>query len=141
MTFEALLRFVAKQQDLVGEVHTCYEAGAFGYYLHRKLEALGVSNLVVQAQDWDERGKGVKTDRIGALAQCQPLNRYVRGNRKAFSVVRVPTEDTRSASEPPAASAGNWCGNVSVSRPWVAAHWRCTGSTPPGSGRRARHGR
>jgi hypothetical protein len=42
MTFEALLRFVAKQQDLAGEVHTCYEAGAFGYYLHRKLEALGV---------------------------------------------------------------------------------------------------
>ena len=43
MTFDALLRFVAKQQDLAGEVHTCYEAGAFGYYLHRKLEALGLS--------------------------------------------------------------------------------------------------
>jgi hypothetical protein len=38
MTFEALLRFVAKQQDLASEVHTCHEAGAFGYYLHRKLE-------------------------------------------------------------------------------------------------------
>ena len=59
MTFEALLRFVAKQQALAGEVHTCYEAGAFGYHLHRKLEALGV-NLVVQPQDWDERGKGGK---------------------------------------------------------------------------------
>ena len=67
MTFETLLRFVARQPDLAGEVHTCNEAGAFGYYLHRKLEALGVSNLVVQPQDWDERGKGVKTDRIDAL--------------------------------------------------------------------------
>ena len=83
MTFEGLLRFVAKQQELAGEVHTCYEAGAFGYYLHRKLEALGVSNLVVQPQDWDERGKGVKTDTIDALALCQRLDRYVRGNRKA----------------------------------------------------------
>ena len=91
MTFEGLLRFVAKQQELAGEVHTCYEAGAFGYYLHRKLEALGVSNLVVQPQDWDERGKGVKTDTIDALALCQRLDRYVRGNRKAFSVVRVTT--------------------------------------------------
>ena len=43
MTFEALLRFVAKQQELAGEVHTCYEAGAFGYALHRKLEMLGVT--------------------------------------------------------------------------------------------------
>ena len=25
MTFDALLRFVAKQQDLADEVHTCYE--------------------------------------------------------------------------------------------------------------------
>jgi hypothetical protein len=39
-------------------------AGAFGYHLHRQLVALGVRNLVGQPQDWNERGKGVKTDRI-----------------------------------------------------------------------------
>ena len=93
MDLDDLLHFVAKQQRLAGEVHTCYEAGAFGYYLHRKLVAMGVHNLVVQPQDWDERGKGVKTDRIDALALCQRLDRYVRGNRKAFSVVRVPSEE------------------------------------------------
>jgi transposase len=92
-TFEGLLRFVVKQQALAPEVHTCYEAGAFGYHLHRKLVALGVRNLVVQPQDWDERGKGVKNDRLDALALCQRLDRYVRGNRKAFSVVRVPSEE------------------------------------------------
>ena len=32
-------------------------------------------------------------DRIDALALCQRLDRYVRGNRKAFSVVRVPSEE------------------------------------------------
>ena len=67
--------------------------GTFGYYLHRKLESMGVNNLVVQPQDWDERGKGVKTDRIDALALCQRLDRYVRGNRKAFSVLRVLSEE------------------------------------------------
>lgn len=93
MDLDGLLHFVAKQQRLAREVHTCYEAGAFGYHLHRKLVAMGVRNLVVQPQDWDERGKGVKTDRIDALALCQRLDRYVRGNRKAFSVVRVPSEE------------------------------------------------
>jgi transposase len=99
MTFDGLLRFVVKQQGLARGVHTCYEAGAFGYYLHRKLEALGVHNLVVQPQDWDERGKGVKTDRIDALAQCPRWDRYVRGNRKAFSVVRVPSEEEERERE------------------------------------------
>jgi hypothetical protein len=36
---------------------TCYEAGAFGFHLHRKFEQLGIKNYVVQPQDWDERGK------------------------------------------------------------------------------------
>ena len=93
MTFEGLLRFVAKQQRLAGKVYTCYEAGAFGYHLHRRLTDMNVTNYVVQPQDWDERGKGVKTDRIDALALCQRLDRFTRGNRKAFSIVRVPTED------------------------------------------------
>ncbi len=35
---------------------TCYEAGAFGVHLHRRLEELGIKNYVVQPQDWDERG-------------------------------------------------------------------------------------
>ena len=36
MDLDDLLHFVAKQQRLAGEIHTCYEAGAFGYYLHRR---------------------------------------------------------------------------------------------------------
>jgi len=64
MTFDALLHFVAEQQRIAREVFTCYEAGAFGFHLHRKLTEMGVTNYVVQLQDWDERGKGVKTDRI-----------------------------------------------------------------------------
>ena len=36
MTFDGLLSFVAKQQRLGAKVYTCYEAGAFGYHLHRR---------------------------------------------------------------------------------------------------------
>jgi transposase len=93
MELDGLLHFVARQKRLAREVFTCYEAGAFGYHLHRLLEAAGVTNYVVQPQDWDERGKGVKNDRLDALALCQRLDRYVRGNRKAFSVVRVPSPE------------------------------------------------
>lgn len=66
-------------------------AHAKWYYVARQLD--GATPQPAQPQDWDERGKGVKTDRIDALALCQRLDRYVRGNRKAFSVVRVPSEE------------------------------------------------
>jgi hypothetical protein len=42
-----------------------------------------VTNDVVQPQDWDNRGKGVNTDRIDALALCQRFDRCTRGNLKA----------------------------------------------------------
>jgi transposase len=92
MDLDGLLHFVARQRRLAREVYTCYEARAFGYYLHRLLTEKGVTNYVVQPQDWDEQGKGVKNDRLDATALCLRLDRYVRGNHKAFSVVRVPTE-------------------------------------------------
>jgi hypothetical protein len=47
---------------LADRVFTCYEAGTFGYSLHRKLEKLGVTNYVVRPRDWEEDGKKVKTD-------------------------------------------------------------------------------
>jgi transposase len=93
MTYDELLLFVVKQQKLTNTVVTCYEAGAFGFHLYRRFEELGIKNYVVQPQDWDERGKGVKNDRLDAAALCQRLDRYERGNRKAFSVVRIPTVD------------------------------------------------
>jgi transposase len=81
MTFEGLLHFVARQQRLAREVFTCYEAGAFGCHLHRRLTEMGVTNHVVQPQDWDEQGKGVKNDRLDALALCQWLDRFPGSGR------------------------------------------------------------
>ena len=82
----------AKQLTLAEKVFTCYEAGPFGYTLHRRLMKMGVTNYVIRPRDWDEYGKKVKTDKRDALAMAQCLDRYVGGNREAFCVVRVPTE-------------------------------------------------
>jgi transposase len=82
----------ARQLTLAEKVFTCYEAGPFGYTLHRQLTKLGLTNYVIRPRDWDEYGKKVKTDKRDALAMAQCLDRYVGGNREAFCVVRVPTE-------------------------------------------------
>jgi transposase len=86
------LEWVKKQRRLAKKVSSCYEAGPFGYGLHRKLAALGVTNYVVRPRDWDEYGKKVKTDKRDAKQLVLNLDRYVAGNDEAFCVVRVPTE-------------------------------------------------
>src|SRR5262245_3963230 len=93
--------WVAKQLTLAEKVFTCYEAGPFGYSLHRKLQTMGVTNYVVRPRDWDEYGKKVKTDKRDAQQLALALDRYVGGNRDAFCVVRVPSpeqEQRRSIS-------------------------------------------
>ena len=96
-TPEAFLLWVEKQLALAEEVHSCYEAGPLGYGLHRQLQALGIHNLVIRPQNWDELGRGVKTDKTDALALVQRLDRYVQGNAKALAVVRVPTPEQELA--------------------------------------------
>jgi transposase len=86
------LDWIKKQKELADKVYTCYEAGPFGYRLHRQLTALGVTNYVVRPRDWDEYGQKVKTDQRDAKELTLNLDRYVAGNTKAFCVVRVPTE-------------------------------------------------
>src|SRR5213593_2727602 len=97
----AFLLWVAKQIRLAEKVFTCYEAGPFGYSLHRKLEKMGAVNYVVRPRDWDEYGQKVKTDKRDAKQLALHLDRYVSGNDEAFCVVRVPSpeqEQGRSVS-------------------------------------------
>jgi transposase len=91
------LDWAKKQLALAHEVHSCYEAGPLGYGLHRKLEAMGIHNVVVRPQDWDELHKGVKTDKTDALMLAQRLSRFVDGNRNELAVVRVPTPEQELA--------------------------------------------
>jgi transposase len=94
---QQFLVWVKKQTELAEKVYCCYEAGPFGYSLHRKLAALGVTNYVVRPRDWDEYGQKVKTDQRDAKQLVLHLDRYLAGNRDAFCVVRVPTEAEEQA--------------------------------------------
>jgi transposase len=96
-TPEQFLGFARKQTERAKVVHSCYEAGPFGYVLHRQLEALGLRNLVVRPRDWSTYGERIKTDGRDAAALCSCLDRYLAGNRGALAVVRVPTEAEEAA--------------------------------------------
>jgi len=85
------LAWVKKQVALAEAVHSCYEAGPFGYGLHRELVALGIHNVVVQPVCLDERRTGVNDDKRDARELALRLDRYVAGNRHALATVRVPT--------------------------------------------------
>ncbi len=93
MSPNQFLKFAARQLELAQEVYCCYEAGPFGYGLHRKLVAMGIKNVVIRPQNWDELGRRVKTDKTDALAMVQRLDRYAQGNAKALAVIRVPREE------------------------------------------------
>lgn len=78
------------------KVYACYESGPCGYGLHRDLSAAGVTNYVVVPEVLGGARKQ-KTDKLDALALTDRLDRYVRGNTKAFSVVTVPTPEQEQA--------------------------------------------
>lgn len=90
-TLEKFREWVQEQVKAGDQVYSCYEAGPTGYGLHRELTELGVINHVICPTRLDSRGKGVNTDKTDALELLVRLDRYVAGNTKAFSVVRVPT--------------------------------------------------
>ena len=71
-------------------VYVCQETGPCGYGLHRQLVAVGATSYVVVGQRLGD-GRQQKTDRLDAAVLTDRLDRYVRGNCKAFSVVQVPT--------------------------------------------------
>jgi transposase len=96
-TPKEFLVWAKKQLDQAEEVHSCYEAGPLGYGLHRALLKLGIHNVVIRPQNWDELHKGVKTDKTDALALTQRLDRYVQGNVRALAVIRVPTPEQELA--------------------------------------------
>lgn len=83
--------WIKTQLPLAEAVHSCYEAGPFGYGLHRELVALGIHNIVVQPVCLDEQHKGVNHDKSDARQLALRLDRYVAGNAHALATVRVPT--------------------------------------------------
>jgi len=90
--FRAKKRFGLNEDT---RVMSCYEAGREGFWLHRYLLSIGIENLVVDSSSIEvkRRKRRVKTDRIDAEKLLGMLMRYHGGEKKAWSVVRVPSEE------------------------------------------------
>ena len=105
-----LLALIAKVRARVTEklgsaprVVSCYEAGYDGFWLHRLLEAAGISNFVFDAASIavEQRSRRAKTDRIDGELLLRTLMAYLRGEPRVVRIVRVPSieqEDARRAS-------------------------------------------
>src|SRR5215468_1615305 len=81
----------------------CYEAGYDGFWLHRLLEAAGITNFVFDAASIavEQRSRRSKTDRIDGELLLRTLMAYLRGEPRVVRIVRVPSveqEDARRAS-------------------------------------------
>jgi transposase len=79
-------------------VHSCYEAGRDGFWLHRWLSARDVANVVVESSsiEVNRRARRAKTDRLDVGKLLVLLLRWLGGERKVWSVVHVPTPDAEA---------------------------------------------
>jgi transposase len=82
---------------------SCYEAGYDGFWLHHRLEAAGIRNLVFDPASIpvEQRARRAKTDRIDGELLLRTLMAHCRGEPRVVRVVRVPSvaqEDARRAT-------------------------------------------
>jgi transposase len=83
-------------------VDSCYEAGPDGFWVHRYLTQLGVSNRVVDSSsiEVNRRARRAKTDRLDVRKLSTMLHRYLTGEREVWHVVRVPSEADEDRRQP-----------------------------------------
>jgi transposase len=102
---QALLQEIARAKKRFhladdAPVHSCYEAGRDGFWLHRFLESRGINSLVVDSSSIEvkRRARRQKTDRLDAVKLLSMLIRWHQGERDVWSVVQAPSvadEDRR----------------------------------------------
>jgi transposase len=78
---------------------SCYEAGRDGFWLHRWLLEQGIDNVVVDSAsiEVNRRARRAKSDRLDADKLLAMLMRYHGGERRVWSVVRVPAPQQEDA--------------------------------------------
>lgn len=96
MSGELLVALVGALVKAGRKVYVCQEAGPCGYGLHRRLVAVGATSLVIAPTALAD-GRGQKSDALDAAALTDRLDRYLRGNLKAFTVVTVPSPEQEQA--------------------------------------------
>lgn len=82
-------------------VVSCYEAGREGFWIHRALRELGIENEVVDSSSIEvsRQARRTKTDRVDCDKLLDLLIRWWDGERKALSVVRVPSPEAEDLRE------------------------------------------
>jgi transposase len=86
----AFLEFLRRQTTLAQKVVMVYEAGPYGFALHRQAVAMGVQCLVC-APERLSRGRRRVNDKIDARELLSRLDRHLAGNTTALRLVAVPT--------------------------------------------------
>ena len=102
----ALTRVLARGRTRLGlpatvPVVSCYEAGRDGFWLHRALTQLGITNRVVDSSsiEVNRRARRAKTDRLDALKLVQMLVRVCYGERRVWREVHVPSVAAEAARQ------------------------------------------
>jgi transposase len=97
---DAVLHEIARARQRFGlavdaPVLSCYEAGRDGFWLHRYLQREGITNYVVDSAsiEVNRRQRRAKSDGLDVEGLLRLLLRYAGGEHKAWSVVRVPSEE------------------------------------------------
>ena len=101
----AILECIGKAKARCGldphaKVHSCYEAGRDGWWLHRWLLEQGIDNIVVDSAsiEVNRRARRAKNDRLDADKLLAMLLRWHGGELRVWAVARAPTvqqEDAR----------------------------------------------
>jgi transposase len=94
---ERLQQEIARAKQRFGlpeaaRVVSCYEAGRDGFWLHRYLVAHRIQNHVIDSAsiEVNRRQRRAKTDRLDVRKLLTMLLRHSAGEKKVWSVVRVP---------------------------------------------------
>jgi transposase len=104
---QGLLAQIAHAQRRFGlpadaSVHSVYEAGRDGFWLHRFLQTHGVQNVVVDAAsiEVNRRYRRSKTDKLDVQKLRTMLIRFVLGETRLWKVVRVPSIEDEVLRQP-----------------------------------------
>ena len=107
-------------------VHSCYEAGRDGWWLHRWLVEQGVDNIVVDSSSLEvnRHARRAKTDRIDGASCCRCF--YATAQASVFG--RYCTNQQRRTKTPVARTASwhDWRMSVPHTRTALVRFWCCT---------------
>lgn len=98
LDLEKEIELSIEKLDLPKDVQmvSCYEAGRDGFWLHRVLTEKDIINLVVDSSsiEVNRKARRNKSDRLDVNSLVRMLIRYINGEEKVWSILRIPSTET-----------------------------------------------